>query len=199
MAPIALLAVALGLSLWARWPVFGLLSPGEDKALSARYLADLRAGKALPERDLLMLGPEGRAIGEHLPLGLYRAMQAWTVLTPASDADTDRLRFGALASLLFVAALLWLGFEVGGGWRGALWTGLLALAIPSLTLRTSAAWLRWEVLGAERASAALLSPPCCATTSGCSSWRAASPPRSQRAWARDRATTRPGDWASPVR
>jgi hypothetical protein len=135
------------LSLLARWPVHGLLPPGEDKALNARYLAALRAGEALPAHDPMMIAPAGRVVAEHFPLGLYRVMEAWTALAPASDADRDRLRFGALQALLFVAALLWLGFEAGGSTRAAVWAGGLALAIPSLTLRTSAAWLRWEVLG----------------------------------------------------
>jgi hypothetical protein len=148
VGPAALLAVVLALSVWARWPALGLLPPGEDKALNARYLAALRAGEPLPERDPLMAAPDGRVIADHLPLGLYRAMQAWVAVTPPSDADTDRLRFGAAATLLFVAALLWLGFESGAGWRGAVATGLFALAMPALTLRTSAPWLRWEVLGA---------------------------------------------------
>jgi hypothetical protein len=143
----ALVAGVLALAVWARWPALGVLPPGEDKALNARYLAALRAGEGLPERDPLMLAPDGRAIAHHLPLGMYRAMQAWTALTPASDADTDRLRFGALAALCFVAALSWLGFEAAAGWRGAFATALLSLAIPALTLRTSALWLRWEVLG----------------------------------------------------
>lgn len=141
------LAAVFALSLLARWPVHGGLPPGEDKALNARYLAALRAGEALPARDPMMIAPTGRVLAEHFPLGLYRVMKGWTALAPASDAERDRLGFGTLQALLFVAALLWLGFEAGGSARAAIWAGLLALAIPSLTLRTSVAWLRWEVLG----------------------------------------------------
>lgn len=141
------LAAVFALSLLARWPVHGLPPPGEDKAMNARYLAALRAGEPLPARDPMLMAPAGRVLAEHVPLGLYRVMQAWTALVPASNADRDRLLFGALQAALFVAAMLWLGFEAGGSVRTAIWTGLLALSIPALTPRTSVAWLRWEVLG----------------------------------------------------